>query len=72
MATGLADRSTSATSPETPEPRRARWRSSTVAIALAGGLAGAALFLLAFRGMPDDTYITPTTPRTSSSTATGA
>jgi hypothetical protein len=58
MATGLADRSTSATSPETPEPRRALWRSSTVAIALAGGLAGAVLFLLAFRGMPDDTYIT--------------
>ena len=30
----------------------------TVVVALAGGLAGAVLFLLAFRGMPDDSYIT--------------
>jgi hypothetical protein len=41
-----------------PVQRRARWRTSTVVVALAGGLAGAVLFLVAFRGMPDDSYIT--------------
>ena len=58
MATGLADRSTSTTPDVAPTRRWRAWRSGTALVALAGGLAGAALFLLAYRGLPDDSYIT--------------
>ncbi|PVZ09640.1 ArnT family glycosyltransferase [Actinomycetospora cinnamomea] len=49
------------TVPDEAEPsarRRRWWRSSTALVAAGGGLLGALLFLVAYRGMPDDSYIT--------------
>lgn len=64
MATGL-DSAPGATSRDVPDPdATARgvggrwWRSPTTAVAAGGGLLGGLLFLAAYRGMPDDSYIT--------------
>jgi len=49
------------TLPDDPVPTREDrrwWRPHTALVAAAGGLLGALLFLVAYRGMPDDSYIT--------------
>ncbi|WP_433784836.1 hypothetical protein ACQPX6_01030 [Actinomycetospora sp. CA-101289] len=65
MATGL-DQSVEGpardvpTVPDEPDatPRRRWWDGRTALVAAGGGLLGALLFLVAYRGMPDDSYIT--------------
>jgi len=41
-----------------PAPRGRWWERRTAFVAAGGGLLGALLFLVAYRGMPDDSYIT--------------